>query len=305
MKQLVFVKQNGNVEEASIVNVASVPFRSPFRYPGGKTWLVPVIRSWIKNTDRKEGINFVEPFAGGGIVSLPVAFENLAEKILMIELDKEVAAVWKTIFGEDGESLADRIEQFDLTRENALAFLSKEHTVVADTAFSTILKNRIYHGGIITKGSGLVNKGENGKGLASRWYPTTLAKRIRAIQTVKRKISFREGDAFDFLEKNAEDTSAFTFIDPPYLKAGKRLYTHFKIDHEKLFQLASIQKGNVLMTYDNHPLLIEFAKKYDFEWRLIPMKTTHHIKKYELVISNSFDWLKGHETLIPAGLETI
>ncbi len=24
-----------------IVNVASVPQRSPFRYPGGKTWLVP------------------------------------------------------------------------------------------------------------------------------------------------------------------------------------------------------------------------------------------------------------------------
>lgn len=27
-----------------IVNVASVPQRSPFRYPGGKTWLVPHIR---------------------------------------------------------------------------------------------------------------------------------------------------------------------------------------------------------------------------------------------------------------------
>lgn len=27
-----------------VVNVASVPQRSPFRYPGGKTWLVPVVR---------------------------------------------------------------------------------------------------------------------------------------------------------------------------------------------------------------------------------------------------------------------
>jgi DNA adenine methylase len=27
-----------------IVNVASVPQRSPFRYPGGKTWLVPIVR---------------------------------------------------------------------------------------------------------------------------------------------------------------------------------------------------------------------------------------------------------------------
>ena len=28
----------------SIVNVASVPQRSPFRYPGGKTWLIPIAR---------------------------------------------------------------------------------------------------------------------------------------------------------------------------------------------------------------------------------------------------------------------
>lgn len=31
-------------QKDKIVNVASVPFRSPFRYPGGKTWLVPQIR---------------------------------------------------------------------------------------------------------------------------------------------------------------------------------------------------------------------------------------------------------------------
>ena len=28
----------------SVINVASVPHRSPFRYPGGKTWLVPHVR---------------------------------------------------------------------------------------------------------------------------------------------------------------------------------------------------------------------------------------------------------------------
>ena len=30
-----------------IVNVASVPHRSPFRYPGGKTWLAPRVRQWL------------------------------------------------------------------------------------------------------------------------------------------------------------------------------------------------------------------------------------------------------------------
>ena len=36
-----------DVSPTEPVNVASVPQRSPFRYPGGKTWLVPYVRSWL------------------------------------------------------------------------------------------------------------------------------------------------------------------------------------------------------------------------------------------------------------------
>jgi len=45
-----------------VVNVATVPQRSPLRYPGGKTWLIPHIRHWLKST-RSEIL--IEPFAGG------------------------------------------------------------------------------------------------------------------------------------------------------------------------------------------------------------------------------------------------
>lgn len=63
-----------------IINVAAVPQRSPFRYPGGKTWLVPRIRQWLK----KHPAHFIEPFAGGGIVSLTVAAEDLADRVTMV-----------------------------------------------------------------------------------------------------------------------------------------------------------------------------------------------------------------------------
>ena len=48
----------------SIINVASVPQRSPFRYPGGKTWLIPTVRRWLKqdNTIVKE---LIEPLRQG------------------------------------------------------------------------------------------------------------------------------------------------------------------------------------------------------------------------------------------------
>lgn len=35
------------VSPIPVVNVATVPQRSPLRYPGGKTWLVPHVRAWL------------------------------------------------------------------------------------------------------------------------------------------------------------------------------------------------------------------------------------------------------------------
>jgi len=112
---------------------------------------------------------------GGGIVSLTAAAEGLAHPIIMIELDKEVSAVWKTIISDNNQWLAQRILSFNLTNETVRKELAKELKTERDVAFCTILKNRTYHGGILAKGSGLLKFGENGKGILSRWYPGILA----------------------------------------------------------------------------------------------------------------------------------
>ena len=272
------------------VNVASVPQRSPFRYPGGKTWLIPVVRKWLKQTNHSKKL--VEPFAGGGIVSLTAAFENLADEVIMVELDHEVASVWEVIINGNHNWLADRIYSFDLTPENANEVLCKKNKSVNEQAFSTILKNRIFHGGIITKGSGLIKNGENGKGIKSRWYPETLRDRIMAVAHVKNKMKFIMGDAFEELNRIKDEAETFSFIDPPYTKAGKRLYTHFDIDHEALFAATEQLKGKFMLTYDDTEEIRCLADKYNLDFRTIPMKTTHHIQKNEIIISDNFDWWK-------------
>lgn len=271
-----------------VVNVASVPQRSPFRYPGGKTWLIPIIRKWLKQSTETKKL--IEPFAGGGIVSLTAAFENLAEKVTMVELDNEVAAVWEVIINGDHKWLADKIYSFDLTPENANNIFQKKNKSIKEQAFSTILKNRIFHGGIITKGSGLIKNGENGKGIKSRWYPKTLYDRINAVGYIKNKVNFISGDAFDELEKIKNEENTYSFIDPPYTLAGKRLYTHFNIDHDALFALTAQLKGKFLLTYDDTEEIRKLANNYNLKFRLIPMKTTHHIQKNEIIISDNFDW---------------
>lgn len=173
-----------------VVNVASVPKRSPFRYPGGKTWLVPRAREWLRSQSRRPKL-LVEPFAGGATVGLTAAFEELAEHVLLVELDSEVAAVWKTILQLDAEWLIARILSFDLTHENVREELARVGKSTPEVAFRTVLKNRTFHGGILAPGASLMKNGEAGKGLRSRWYPATLARRIRAIAKIRDRFTFQ------------------------------------------------------------------------------------------------------------------
>ena len=230
---------NGAAQPHNIVNVASVKQLSPFRYPGGKTWLVPEVRLWLRNQAQKPA-EFVEIFAGGGIIGLTVANESLAEKITMIELDPEVAAVWHTILSKDAEWLAKGIVEFDLSVDNVKRELERPAPETRQRAFQTILKNRTFHGGILAPGSGLLKTGENGKGIASRWYPETLAKRIRHIGLFRDRIVFIEGDGLHYLQQTADRSDVAYFIDPPYTapgkRAGSRLYRiYFKFQgHDKI-----------------------------------------------------------------------
>ncbi len=278
-----------------IVNVASVPQRSPFRYPGGKTWLAPRIRTWMvsRNTPPDE---FVEPFAGGGIVSLTVAFEQLANHVTMVELDECVAAVWQVILDGDAQQLAERIAAFNMTPDTLDAELKVKPNTRQQLAFQTILRNRVNHGGILAPGSGKLKLGENGKGVLSRWYPATLKRRIEDIMQVRDRIHFIAGDGFEVMRQMMHRQDAVFFIDPPYTagekRAGSRLYSHYEIDHEALFRLTSELAGDFLMTYDNAPELHLLAHRYGFDAMIVAMKNTHHAEMTELLIGRNLEWAR-------------
>jgi DNA adenine methylase len=286
----------GGLNTGQIVNVASVPQRSPFRYPGGKTWLVPFVRQWLISLPKRP-TEFIEPFAGGAIVGLSIAFEQLADHVILVELDKQVAAVWKTIVYGDYEWLANRIVSFNLTHENVDNVLAQTQVSIEEKAFQTILRNRVNRGGILAPGAGKIKNGEKGKGIKSRWYPDTLRKRILGIGKIRDRITFIEGDGIQVLEQNANRSDVAYFIDPPYTadgkKAGTRLYTHFEVDHKKLFAIAETLKGDFLMTYDNAPGVKQMADQHHLVTDLVAMKNTHHAEMNELLIGRNFKWLQG------------
>ncbi len=278
-----------------IVNVASVPKRSPFRYPGGKTWLIPEIREWLLSLPNRPK-TLIEPFAGGGIVGLTTAFERLADHVILVELDPDVASVWFAILGTDSRWLADRILKFELSWEKVEEVLRSTPAGLRERAFKTILRNRISHGGILAPGSGVLKNGENGRGIASRWYPETLAKRISEIDLKRDRMTILEQDGIEVIRENAESSNTVFFIDPPYTAAGKRagrrLYTFCELDHDALFNACENIKGDFLMTYDNAPEVRDMAHRHGFDVEAIPMKNTHHAEMSELLIGRNLTWAR-------------
>lgn len=279
-----------------VVNVASVPQRSPFRYPGGKTWLVPRIREWLASLPARPN-ELIEPFAGGGIIGLTAAFERLAAHVTLVEKDEQVAAVWQAMIAQgDAEQLAERIERFEFSPEHVKDALAKQGDSLVERAFQTILRNRVNRGGIMAKGAGMLKQGENGKGMASRWYPRTLAQRIRAIHQARDRLAFICGDGLDIITRFAERADAAFFIDPPYTagngkRAGSRLYTHSELDHAALFARMKTVNGAFLMTYDDNAEIRDMARQHGFAAKTVAMNNTHHTQMTELIISRDLSWL--------------
>ncbi|MHB8119398.1 MAG: DNA adenine methylase [Methanothrix sp.] len=305
-RQAVLFPDSNNFYTAKPVNVASVPLRSPFRYPGGKTWFVPTFREWMSHTHPKPDM-LIEPFAGGGIISLTALFENHVNRVVMVELDEDVAAVWQSVIDGEVQWLADRILSFKLSRESVISELSTPAVEIKERAFQTILKNRTFHGGVLAKGSGLIKSGENGKGIRSRWYPKTLAKRLLNLEKLSSRIDFRSEDGLKVMHDFSDRKDAVFFIDPPYTaggkKAGKRLYKYCDIDHEELFTICEALRGDFLITYDNADEVKDLARSHGFSMRLIPMKNTHHAEMQELVIGRDLSWMDQLQALINQKLD--
>ncbi len=271
-----------------VANVATVPQRSPLRYPGGKTWLIPHVREWLRET--KPEI-LVEPFAGGAVVSLTAVMEDLAPLAVMVELDRDVAAFWRSAL-ESAATLGERVRRFDPTPRNLGRLVRKAPRTVEEHGFRTLVLNRTRRGGILAPGASFVRAGENGKGLRSRWYPETLASRLAAIDRHAARIAFAEGDGLKLLPVllNGWGRRAAVFLDPPYTaeggkRAGSRLYPHSGMDHAALFGIVSEHDSNFLMTCDAAPEIVELVRRHGFHAVRLSMTNAHHNRVDELVVT--------------------
>lgn len=280
---------NGNSKAEA--EVAATPSTlSPFRYPGGKSGLRLKIIGWLGDLGYRPQ-HFVEPFAGGASVGLAVAELNLADHVTLVELDPDVAAVWKVILDGDAEAFAARVRMFVLTRKSARETLKSTDSDPVSRAFRCLLLNRISRGGIIAPGAGWLKRGEDDRGIRSRWYAETLAKRIESVHALRKRVTFVQGDGLQILRDFSSTSQTVAFVDPPYVVngrgAGLRLYRHHDVDCEELFEIARSFSGPMIITYHRSEIVWREAISAGIKCHTVNMHTAHTGSKRQLILYKS------------------
>lgn len=254
---------------------------------------MPYFLKWAHSfcLDGKRPDYIIEPFCGGGSVSLAALFYEYVDKALISEIDKGMFNFWLSVANGYSGWLANKVIDFEPTPESVGSLLSTKATTSVDKAFQILVKNRTHFGGILTNESRMMLHGSNGEGVLSRWYPITLSNRLIDIGRIADRINISLMDGIEFIQKYSRLEGAIFFIDPPYTAGaknpGRRLYNHWRINHERLFEACADVHGQFLMTYADTEQVRWLAKLYRFELTEVPMRTSRGIGVNELVISKN------------------
>jgi DNA adenine methylase len=140
-------------------------------------------------------------------------------------------------------------------------------------------------------GAGWLNYGEAGKGIHSRWYPETLARRIESIHALRNKLTFIEGDGLQTLRDFSSTPHTAAFVDPPYVVkkrgAGLRLYRYHNVDCEGLFKVIQHFSGPMIVTYHRSEVVQREANAAGIKCRTVNMHTAHDVAKRQLILYKS------------------
>ncbi len=256
-------------------------YLTPLRYPGGKQWLIRHVQAFLQTQRPKV---FVEPFAGGGTVGLTLLGRGCFDHLVLVEKDPRVTALLNR--ARTDPSFPEEAGAFVCTRANVDAILADESD--ANLAMRTLVKNRCSFNGLLD--GGLMRK------VADRWNTTTLVGALRTIYYLAPRITLIEGDGTEALRDHNNPAYA-AFVDPPYIEAGRKLYRHWQLDHEALFDHLQHWQGRFLATYDNHPKVWELVRSHGMNAKPVQMLTGHAKHKTELVIGPDLSWMPGETTV--------
>lgn len=203
---------------------------SPLRYPGGKWRFADFFHRLIATNFQAPPLYF-EPYAGGASLALSLLFRGVVSDVYLNDLDGAVYSFWRAVL-DDTDELIELIESTPVTPTE----WQKQHAIYSQSArsarirraFAFFFLNRTNHSGILNAGM-IGGKQQSGRWkLDARYNREELVRRIRMIRARKSRIHVSREDGIDFARRQAKRAeTSIMYVDPPYFRAGQRLYMNF------------------------------------------------------------------------------
>ena len=227
---------------------------SPFRYPGAKNKLLPILMLDIKPLVQDHDV-FIDAFVGGGSVLLEVASQFPTAKLYANDSDYWVYSFWRVVSGEDSiefEELLDMVAQKP-TLDLFYALRSETYQDHVRCAYKAIFFNRTTFSGIFRSGPIGGRNQTSRYTVDCRYNPKALRSKIINCRNIL-------NGRLEISNQNYADYAPLTsgndpiYIDPPYYLAGDSLYTS-KMSDQDHFDLSILlyNRDNWVLSYDDCP----------------------------------------------------
>ena len=223
---------------------------SPFRYPGGKSRLLPIIMPYLNDMLQD---SFSDGFVGGGSVLLEVASKYPNISLFANDKDYWIYCFWKIVSDNDRSQLDElfRLMRFQPIIKMFNEMRQKNPTSEVEAAYYAIFFNRTTFSGIATSGP------IGGQEQQSKWtmdcrynYPKLKSKIEKCHALLKGRTTVENKDIIEY--NYLTDSNLPIYLDSPYFIKGDMLY-RAKMDnshHEKLADILS-KRTNWVSSYDD------------------------------------------------------
>ena len=283
-------------------------FKTPLRYPGGKSRATKILLDYIPN----QFDYYVEPFIGGGSMAIALTKQRPDLKVVINDLYYPVYAFWTALRDAGPQMqqhlhniktyLSDYEEKEDVLKAHKEAFNKAKEKLsekkdIYETAINFYVCNKCSFSGL----------SENSSFSAQASQSNFSFNGINSLLWYHQAIKNWNITNQDYAQ--VMNPSAFNFLDPPYsIKDnlyGSKGSLHKNFGHQKLADLCNVFSGNIMITYnaskDIENLYPTFSKlKWDLTYTMRSTQSygADQDKRKELLLVNytidnsTGDWYK-------------